>query len=1099
MVTALFCDLVGFTASSESADPEDVNEMLAAYSEMARAIIEQHGGVVEKFIGDAVVGVFGVPAVHEDDPERAVRAALRIVEGADGLQATGGEPLRLRVGINTGEALVRLGVTPGSGEGFLRGDAINTAARIQSVAPAMGVAVGMATYTATSEVFDYAELDAAALKGKSGPVRVFQATAPRARFGTDVTRTHSSPFVGRAVDLALLGGLFEKTVQADSVQLVTVVGEPGLGKSRIVAEFGASLGDRPHPVTWRSGRCLPYGEGITYWALAEIVKAHAGILESDPSGVAARKLDVVLADGPERAWIRQRLQPLLGIGGSSPADREESFTAWRRFLELIAEDGPTVLVVEDLHWADAAMLAFLEHLADRAEGVPLLILCTARPELFERHPGFASSLRNSTPITLTPLSAQETGRLVAALLETGELPDGLDRSILDRADGNPLYTEEFVRLLQDRDRLVRNGPDWELREGAEELSPDSVRALIAARLDTLPPGSKSLLADAAVIGRVFWAGAIADMAERPLDEVTETLRELSRKELVRASRHSSVEGEAEYAFWHALTRDVAYATLPRASRAARHAAAARWIESQVPDRAQDVADVLAYHYATALELATAAGQTEQVAELKGPAVRFLTLAGERALRLDPAAALANLEGAMRLTRVDDPGWPRLQVKILKAAGLLWERPLSDYGPSYQVLVDRFRELGQVEGEAEALMGVADMTVDTDTAAAEALLRQAIALLETVGEGPLLAHAYCGLGARLQNTGGSEEGAQFIGRALDLAERLDLPDVAGGALQWRGMRRVSSGDIGGLEDLHQALQVCLENGLADSAGDAYVSLADMLWDTEGLAEGLAVYREAIAFYAAHGLRSGAIWAATETTWVLLAMGEWDECVRVCDQVTATDRALGAGHMRLWAQAAKANVLLARGRVAEAAALRDEFLPPARQIGDSQIRIRVLSTAAMVEVAEGRPAEATAALARLPAEDIAPLWLGYFYPAPVRALVAAGEIGAARAWMAVGRAAQPRAQHGEVACLAILAEAEGRLEEAAVLHGDAAARWDAFHTPYEQGLSLLGQGRCLVGLGRPADAAPVLRQAGQIFTALEAASDLDEAEALLSRAG
>ena len=376
VVSVLFCDLVGFTATSEQADPEDVDRMLTAYAEMARARIEAHGGVVEKFIGDAVVGVFGVPAAHEDDPERAVRAGLRIVEGAEGLQSLGGEPLLLRVGINTGEALVRLGASAGLGERLLSGDAINTASRIQSIAPELGVAVGLSTYEATAPVFDYSELEPATLKGKQAPVRVFQAKAARARFGSDLTRTHDTPFVGREIDLGILKGIFDKSVASSSVQLVTVVGEPGLGKSRLVAELFAYIDARPDFTTWRQGRCLPYGEGITFWALGEILKAHTGILESDPPAIAQEKLAAVLPESDEREWFGQRLLPLLGIEASSSAEREELFTAWRRFLEGIAEERPTVLVFEDLHWADEALLAFLEHLADVAEGVPLLLVGT---------------------------------------------------------------------------------------------------------------------------------------------------------------------------------------------------------------------------------------------------------------------------------------------------------------------------------------------------------------------------------------------------------------------------------------------------------------------------------------------------------------------------------------------------------------------------------------------------------------------------------------------------------------------------------------------------------------------------------------------------
>ena len=390
VVTALFCDLVGFTAASEKADPEDVDRMLTAYFAMARARIEGHGGVVQKFIGDAVVGVFGVPVAHEDDPERGVRAALRITEGAGGLSGLAGAPLTLRVGVNTGEALVRLGVAPGSGEGFMAGDPINTASRLQSVAPEMGVAVGLATYEATAGVFDYVESPAQRVKGKSAPLRVFQPRAPLAKFGSELTRTHEVPFVGREAELALLKEVFGKAVAANTVQRVTVVGEPGLGKSRIVAELFSHVDSLPVHVIWRQGRCLPYGEGITFWALGEILKAHAGILETDPPEVATVKLDLVVPPGGERAWFRQRLLPLLGIEASSSAERGELFTAWRRFFEHVAATHPTVLVFEDLHWADPALLAFLEHLLEHAAGVPLLLLGTARPELFDQHAGRGS-------------------------------------------------------------------------------------------------------------------------------------------------------------------------------------------------------------------------------------------------------------------------------------------------------------------------------------------------------------------------------------------------------------------------------------------------------------------------------------------------------------------------------------------------------------------------------------------------------------------------------------------------------------------------------------------------------------------------------------
>ena len=655
VVSVLFCDLVGFTASSEQADPEDVDRMLSAYAEMARARIEAHGGVVEKFIGDAVVGVFGVPAAHEDDPERAVRAGLRIVEGAEELHSLGGEPLRLRVGINTGEALVRLGASAGRGERLLSGDAINTASRIQSAAPEMGVAVGLATYEATAPVFDYLELEPETLKGKAEPVRMFQAKAARARYGTDLTRTHHTPLVGREVDLALLKGIFDKTVASSSVQLVTVVGEPGLGKSRLVAELFAYLDARPETTIWRQGRCLPYGEGITFWALGEILKAHTGILESDTHAVAHEKLAAVLPEGEEREWFRQRLLPLFGIEATSHgrargalhrlaqvpgADRRDPPDRARVRGPALGRRGAPRLPRAPGRSRGGRPPAPRRDRAPRAVRAPP---ATTHRRCGTQRRSTSPRSRRRRPRASSPLSSMST-----------VIPAELQQPILERAEGNPLYAEEFVRLLKDRDLLVRRGSSWELREGAEVPFPESVQALIAARLDTLEPDPKSLLADAAVIGKVFWAGAVAAMGERDPESVTSTLRELSRKELVRPLRHSSMAGEAEYAFWHVLARDVAYNQLPRASRATRHVAAARWIESKAPERVEDLADVLAYHYSTALDLARAAGQTEQAAELEAPALRFLGLAGERALGLDTAAALASFERALTLTPAEHP-------------------------------------------------------------------------------------------------------------------------------------------------------------------------------------------------------------------------------------------------------------------------------------------------------------------------------------------------------------------------------------------------------------------------------------------------------------
>jgi class 3 adenylate cyclase len=1095
VVTALFCDLVRFTALSESADPEDVNTMLDAYSAMARSQIESHGGVVQKFIGDAVVGVFGVPAAHEDDPERAVRAGLRIVEAAEDLEAVGGEPLRLRVGINTGEALVRLDVNPGSGEAFLTGDAINTASRLQGVAPEMGVAVGVATYEATSIVFDYQELESAALKGKADRVRVFQPLAPRARFGTDLTRTHTSPFIGREIDLALLKGIFDKAVASSAVQLVTVVGEPGLGKSRIVAELFGYIDARPGFVTWRQGRCLPYGEGITFWALGEIVKAHAGILESDDPATATAKLDVVLPEGDERAWFRQRLLPLLGIGASTSAEREELFTAWRRWLELIAEDDPTVLVFEDLHWADDALLAFLEHLAGRAEGVPLMVVGTTRPEFYEQHADFGNGLRNATPITLAPLSSEETARLVLALLDASVIPAELQQPILDRAGGNPLYAEEFVRLLKDRDLLVRKGSTWELSEGAAVPFPDSVRALIAARLDTLTPDAKSLLADAAVVGKVFWAGAVAAMGDRDPDMVIDMLRELSRKELVRPARRSSMQGEAEYAFWHILSRDVAYNQLPRASRAARHIAAARWIESQAPDRVEDLADVLAYHYATALQLARAVGQADQAADLEAPARRFLTLAGQRALGLDTAAANTNLERALALTPEGHADRANVLVSFAEAA--LHGGRTAEAKAALEEAIPALQALGDLPAQARALnMLSVVLGALADPRWAE-LPAQAFALLEPLPPDQDMVATLTEVAATEMIQGRSESAITVARRALRLAEELGL-DRPPRALGYLGSSRMDIGDSAGAEDMREAILLANRAGQGREVAILHNNLGLGLWGFEGPRAALTELATGVAYATARGLTEMAEWATTSTLSPRFDTGEPELAITLAGHLTQRFQSDQATLVEVRSVEARIHTL--RGRPALAADYLEWLETTSRDTAAAEILVSGLSSAAITHASLGNATHAIALLSELAATPDTrdnSMYAAYL-PALVRTAVGLNQHDTAQSLAMDYRPHTPYAQHALITTTAALAEASGDHDAAADGYADAAGRWERFGVIPEHAYALQGHGRCLINLCQPHAAAPVLHQARALFDRLGAIPALAETDTLLEQA-
>src|SRR5436853_4471561 len=582
VVTILFTDLVGSTARAEGLDPEDVRATLSPYYARLRAELERHGGTVEKFIGDAVMAVFGAPVAHEDDPERAVRAAIAIRDSI-------GEELQIRTAVNTGEALVATGAAASEGEGMVSGDVVNTAARLQSAAPVNGILVGEGTYRATRHAIEYRDAPSVEAKGKSEPVKVWEAVSARSRFGSDVEQKLRTPLVGRERERSLLADALAHARTEQSAQLVTLVGVPGIGKSRLVAELFQITESDPDLISWRQGRSLPYGERVSFWALGEIVKAHAGILESDDTATAEAKLDAMVdaltEDEAERDWLARHTRPLVGLEGTERAEREEAFAAWRRLLEAAAEGRPLDLVFEDLHWADDGLLDFVDHLADWATTVPLLIVGTARPELLDRRPGWSGGKRNAFTLSIGALSDDETAVLLQRLLDRAVLDADAQRAVLQRAEGNPLYAEEYARMLDEH-------------EGGDLALPETVQGLIAARIDGLAPEDKALLQDASVIGKVFWPGALSGAEER-------ILHGLERKEFVRRDRRSSIAGETQYAFLHALVRDVAYGQIPRARRVELHRRAAEWIEGLATDRADDRADMRAHHYGAALELATA--------------------------------------------------------------------------------------------------------------------------------------------------------------------------------------------------------------------------------------------------------------------------------------------------------------------------------------------------------------------------------------------------------------------------------------------------------------------------------------------------------------
>jgi len=1104
VVSVLFCDLVGFTAASDAADPEDVQARLRPYHTLLKREIERFGGTVEKFIGDAVMAVFGAPVAHEDDAERAVRSALRITEAILELNAEQpGIDLAVRAAVNTGEAVVNLGARPDHGEGMVAGDIVNTASRIQQVAPVGGVVVGEVTYRATRAAVEYEPLDAVTVKGKADAVPIWLASGARSRFGVDVDQRTAVPLIGRTRELALLQDTYGGVVQDAEVHLVTISGEPGVGKTRLVSEFLSFVDDQPEIVFWRQGRCLPYGDGVTFWALGEVVKAQAGTLESDDPSEAqaklARAVEAVVEDGSDREWIAARLAPLAGAQpeAAGGVERGEAFAAWRAFLEAVAATRPLFMVMEDLHWADPAMLEFLEHLVDWSTGVPLLVLCTARPELYERHPGWGGGKRNSVTVALSPLSEDETSRLVATLLDQAVLPAEIQATLLDRAGGNPLYAEEFVRMLIDRGLLVRRGSSWHVIADRDIPVPETVQAIIAARLDTLPPARKALLQDASVVGKVFWSGAVAAIGGADEAAVREDLHELARKELLRPARRSSMEGQAEYSFWHVLIREVAYGQIPRAERARKHEAAARWIEAVAGERVADHADFLAHHLTQALELARASGAAEEARRLEDPARRYLVLAGDRAFLLDPGRAEPLYRRARELTPPEHPEWPGLMVKVADAA---WQTGKTgpDLEATYQQAIDALRARGEAARAAEVMGKLTlPLWVRGETERGLELLAEAVAILEREPPGSELAWAYARLGSRTLFHGDAPEGLRWSQKAVSLARELDLSPEVAHALQSQGMARCELGDPGGLDDLREALRMALDLGLGITTSTAHVNLGYWVWMSEGPASALETHRAAIRFAERRGTPGYVDWATAESCWMLFDLGAWDELLAIADRARENDvdRTWQGALMTLTYQAL---VWLQRGDLARAAAVEEEILARARKVGDSQVLVPALGTAMSIAHARGDSAAASALVEELKdsTRDRSPTYRALFLPDAVRVAIAVGAGDLAAALLDGVPTSFARQRCSVLTARALMAEAAGDPAGALELFDQAADGWHEYGFVLERGQALLGSGRCLIGLGRPGEARARLQKARSAFAGLRARPRVEETDSFLA---
>ena len=676
MCSVLFCDVVGFTPLSEARDPEVVRELLSQYFAVARTVVGRYGGVVEKFIGDAVMAVWGTPVASEEDAERAVRAALDLVTAVADLGAEAGVPgLAARCGVVTGEVAVTIGAMH---EGMVAGDAVNTAARVQAAAEAGQVLVDVATQRLTANSVEYADAGERLLKGKAEPKKLWRPTrVVSALGGAQRVDGLEAPLIGRDAELRTVKALFHASADRRVPRMVVVSGSAGVGKSRLGWEFEKYVDGLVGQLWWHRGRCLSYGEGVAFWALAEIVRQRLGIAEDDLAAVAARKLsqgmDRHVRDPEERTYIGVRLGRLLGVSVAAddgrPLPREELFAGWRLFFERLAATGPVVLLVEDAQYADAGLLDYLDYLIDWVQDLPVYVLVFARSELSEIRPGLGTG-RNRIKLALDPLDQASMEALVEALVPG--IPGPARAKLTGHAQGVPLFAVETVRSLIDRDVVQPIDGVYRLVGDIGQLQvPDSLHALLAARLDALDPGLRRMIADAAVLGTTFTAEALAGVSEQDEPAVRAAVAELVRREVLSVSADPLSPERGSYRFTQEMLRQVAYDTLSRRDRKERHLKVATHLRATFPGDGEEVADVIAHHYLDALNTIPEAPDAGQI---RGQAIAALIRAAERAGRTGaPAQAATSYVTAAQLIQVESTDGQTAETADGQATGgTLWE-------------------------------------------------------------------------------------------------------------------------------------------------------------------------------------------------------------------------------------------------------------------------------------------------------------------------------------------------------------------------------------------------------------------------------------------
>jgi class 3 adenylate cyclase/tetratricopeptide (TPR) repeat protein len=727
LVTVLFADLVGFTTIAEGRDAEHVRELLSLYFDLASEIIRRYGGTVEKFIGDAVMAIWGAPTAHEDDAERAVRAALDLVAAIPSLGATIGGDLQARAGVLSGEAAVTVGAT---NQGLVAGDLVNTASRLQSVAQPGTVLVGESTRDAAAGAIAFEPAGESLLKGKSAPVAAFRALRVVAKVrGVGRSDALEPPFVGRDVEFRLVRDAFHATARDRRARLVSITGEAGVGKSRLAWEFSKYTDGLADQLFWHEGCSPAYGEGISFWALGEMARKRCGLLEADDESTTREGIQATLADHvpdpAERAFVEAALLALLGLAEAPPGGRERLFTGWRTFFERLASVDPVVLLFEDLQWADDGLLDFIDSLFEWSQSYPILVLTLSRPELLDRRPTWGAS-RSATSLPLGPLADEAMRALLAGLVPG--IPDAAARTILERAGGMPLYAVETVRMLVAEGRLEAAGDGtYRAKSALDAIEvPASLQALVAARLDALPAHDRALLQEASVLGQTFSVAALGAIATDGAATLEPRLRSLVARDLLSLDTDPRSPQRGQYGFVQALTREVAYSTLSKRDRRTRHLAAARYFEALGDE---ELAGALATHYFAAYE---AAAEGPEAHALAGQARIALRAAGARARALGSLEqAISYFENAGRL-----PGGEVEQLALLETAADIG-MDSSRYAraePLYREIAERAVATGDRGTAARVTAGIAEAAFQVDAGRAVEFATKAAEDFADLGSG-----------------------------------------------------------------------------------------------------------------------------------------------------------------------------------------------------------------------------------------------------------------------------------------------------------------------------------------------------------------------------